>query len=114
MTYALFWYIKTNSKDEEIFNALSAGDTERAIELCEDEDMSSLMNRATIEFGQYHYGLFVKDITTLIHNDNYRSQFVASVCGDNFDISEEELSHLLIDILLRDIPSIDWKRTLCL
>lgn len=111
MTYALFWYIKTNSKDEEIFNALSAGDTERAIELCEDEDMSSLMNRAAIEFGQYHYGLFVKDITTLIHNDNYRSQFVASVCGDNFDISEEELSHLLIDILLRDIPSIDWKRT---
>lgn len=110
LTYALFWYIKTSSRDEEILEALSNGDTDKALGLCDNDDMSSLLNSAVIEFGLGHYDSYIHKITKLIHDDDYLDQFVTAVCGDNCDISENEISHALIDILLRDMPSIDWKR----
>ena len=110
LTYALFWYIKTSSRDEEIIEALSNGDTDKALGLCDNDDMSSLLNSAVIEFGLGHYDSYIHKITKLIHDDDYLDQFVTAVCGDNCDISENEISHALIDILLRDMPSIDWKR----
>lgn len=110
LTYALFWYIKTSSRDEEILEALSNGDTDKALGLCDNNDMSSLLNSAVIEFGLGHYDSYIHKITKLIHDDDYLEQFVTAICGDNCDISENEISHALIDILLRDMPSIDWKR----
>ena len=110
LTYALFWYIKTSTKDEEVLEALSNGDTDKALELCDNDNMSSLLNSAVIEFGLGHYDSYIHKITKLIHDDDYLNQFVTAVCGDNCDISEKEISHTLIDILLRDMPSIDWKR----
>lgn len=110
LTYALFWYIKTSSRDEEILEALSNGDTDKALGLCDNNDMSSLLNSAVIEFGLGHYDSYIHKNTKLIHDDDYLEQFVTAICGDNCDISENEISHALIDILLRDMPSIDWKR----
>lgn len=110
LTYALFWYIKISSRDEEIIDALSNGDTDKALELCDTDDMSSVLNSAVIEFGLGHYDSYIHKITKLVHDDDYLDQFVTAVCGDNCDISENEISHALIDILLRDMPSIDWKR----
>lgn len=110
LTYALFWYIKTSTRDEEILEALSNGDIDKALELCDNDDMSSLLNSAVIEFGLGHYDSYIHNITKLIHDDDYLGQYVTAVCGDNYQISENELSHALIDILLRDMPSIDWKR----
>lgn len=107
LTYALFWYIKTSTRDEEILEALSNGDIDKALELCDNDDMSSLLNSAVIEFGLGHYDSYIHNITKLIHDDDYLGQYVTAVCGDNYQISENELSHALIDILLRDMPSID-------
>ena len=72
--------------------------------------MTRPLNSAVIEFGLGHYDSYIHKITKLIHDDDYLDQFVTAVCGDNCDISEKEISHTLIDILLRDMPSIDWKR----
>ncbi|WP_337486517.1 tetratricopeptide repeat protein [Prevotella sp.] len=110
LTYALFWYIKISSRDEEIIEALSNGDTDKALELCNTDDMSSVLNSAVIEFGLGHYDSYIHKITKLIHDEDYLDQFVTAVCGDNYNVSEKELSHALIDILLRDMPSIDWER----
>lgn len=111
LKYALFWFCCVNETDKTALNYLLNSEYESASNLWEEEEeesFSSYLNVAILGFIQEDEECFVRCITTLIHNEELRCEFVKTVCGENFEISEDELSKLLIDTLLSEMPAVDW------
>jgi hypothetical protein len=50
-------------------------------------------------------GFAIGNITELIHNDDLRDNFVKTICGEAFSITEEDLAHLYIDSLLEEVDA---------
>lgn len=107
LKHALFWLYK-DSSSAHIVKYMKNGDFGNAIAVAEmDDTFSSLINKGVLAFMQEDYDSAVKNITTLIHDDdnNYRDDFVRAICGQAFSISEQELAELFIDSLLETISA---------
>ena len=104
--YALFWFCSADPIDATGLNNLASGDCEKAKSIFERrESFSSLVNRAVLAMIQSDYSSAVSAYSSLIHNFTYRGQFGAAICGETFQISEDDLSHMLIDELLKEVKA---------
>lgn len=104
--YALFWFCNADPIDATGLNNLASGDSEKAKSIFERrESFSSLVNRAVLAMIQSDYSTAVSAYSSLIHDFTYRGQFSAAICGETFQISEEDLSHMLIDELLKEVKA---------
>lgn len=103
LKHALFWFISENSIDTMAIEYIQHGNIEKAGELLDKkETFSSLINNGVLSFINNETGAAIGYVTKLIHDDEYRSQFIEIICGNTFSISEEELAHLFIDTLLEE------------
>lgn len=108
--YALFWFIKLTSLDDIAINNLTNGDSEKAIQIwLKRGTMSSLLNLAIIAFTDEDYETAINNITTIIHDDDYRQELVDAVAGQNLSITEGQLAQLFIDTLFECNPEEDWR-----
>lgn len=106
LKYALFWFIKVTSIDEIAMGYLQEGETEKAKELFgKKETFSSLINLGVLSLIQNDQVTAVQTITKVIHNNDYRVAFVEAVCGNTYQLSEDDLSRLFMDELLIEIPA---------
>lgn len=107
LLYALFWYAKL---DDETFELLTNGDYIRAIDIQDKrESYSGYLNAAIINFSYGHFYEYVKYISKLIHTPDLFNELVTAICGRDYQISDKEISELLIDKLIDEIPSVNWK-----
>lgn len=107
LKYALFWFINVTPIDKMALDYLWMGNVEKSCEILgKKETYSSLINRGVLGFLQNDYASAVRNITLVIHNENHRTQFVDAVCGNTFQISEEELSEMFINALLEEIDAV--------
>lgn len=106
--YALFWFCCVDALDNTGLNNLSAKDTEKALSIfCRKETFSSLINRAVLYLILSDYSSAVTAYSTVLHDYTYREQFIATICGETFTITEKELSEILIDELLTEVKPIE-------
>lgn len=97
---AFFWFAKDSSIDEMALSYLNTGNLEKAIELFEKrENWSSLINSSILALIKNDYSKSISQLTKVIHNSDYRNSFVNAICGDTFQIEENDLSKLYIDSL---------------
>lgn len=104
LEHAFFWFAKGNSIDEIALGHINGGNIEKAVELLDKkETWSSLLNRGVLAFIQEDDGLGIQKVAKVIHNvgGDYLRDFVASVCGDTFQITEKEVAHAFMDALLK-------------
>ena len=102
--YALFWFCNGDAVDATALNNLASGDAEKAQSIfAKKESYSSLVNRAVLALIKSDYQSAYNAYSQLVHDYTYRGQFCASVCGDTFQISEDDLSHLFLEEFLKDI-----------
>ena len=104
--YALFWPCCVDPLDVAGLNNLAAGDCDKARSIFIKKDSySALINRAVLSLIQSDYSSAVVAFSSLIHDFSYRGQFCAAICGETFQISEDDLSHILIDELLKEVKA---------
>ena len=104
--YALFWFCNADPVDSTGLNNLVSGDSEKAMGIfTKRESFSSLVNQAVLSLIQSNYSAAVNAYSKLLHDFTYRGQFCAAICGETFKISEEDLSHLLFEELLKGIKA---------
>ena len=102
--HALFWFCNASPLDETGLNNLASGDSAKALSIFSmRESYSSLVNKAVLSLILSDDASVVSSYSALIHDYTYREQFIASVCGDTFQITEEELAHVLLDELAKCI-----------
>lgn len=103
--HALFWFINGSSMDSVALGHLQAGNIEKSLEILSKKDsFSSLINRGVISFIQDDKGRAIDCITKVIHDDDYRAAFLASIVGEEFKLEESELATMFIDSLQQEIP----------
>lgn len=109
--YALFWFANVTAIDELALNNISDNiDIEEANLLWNKiENFSSFLNKGLMSLCVGDIESAIENYTLLIHNESYRNEFLKVVDGENFTISEEELSHIFIDSLFDYFPNEDWK-----
>ncbi len=111
--YALFWFCNGNSLDDVALNHLANQDIGKAIEILgKKTSYSSLVNMAVIATIQGRYNDAINFYSQLVHNLANRNQFVTYVCGDTFQIDEDELMHIVIDELLTVAQPISLRNAL--
>lgn len=106
LKHALFWFIK-DSSSAHAMNYLKNGDFDNTYEVFDiEESFASRINKAVAALIQNDdLGLAIANITEIIHDSDdlgLRDDFVKSICGDAFSITEDELAHLYIDTLLEE------------
>lgn len=105
--YALFWFCKGNPIDEVALNNLANQDIEKAEEILgKRTTYSSLINMAVIALVQGRYADAVNCYSQVVHKESNRTRFVTEVCGDTFQISEDELMHFVIDEMLNVVKPV--------
>lgn len=110
LKYALFWFINSSAIDKMALEYLQNGNTSKSSELFgKKETFSSLINQGVLAFINGDDGEAIQCVTKVIHDDDYRTDFVEAVCGSTFNISEEDLAHLFIDALLEEIKVSELK-----
>lgn len=99
--YALTWFVKGGNLDGMALDYIKNGDYDKAFEiLAKKETWSSLLNKGALSFAKKDVEGAIETVTKLIHDEEYRNEFVTCVCGNSFKINEDELAHSFIDILL--------------
>lgn len=110
LKYALFWFINSSAIDKMALEYLQNGNTSKSSELFgKKETFSSLINQGVLAFINGDDGEAIQCVTKVIHDDDYRTDFVEAVCGSTFNISEEDLAQLFIDALLEEIKVSELK-----
>ncbi len=106
LKYALFWFVKDLSSTHAL-NYLKSGNLDNIYDVFDiDDSFSSMVNKSVT--GILHnndLGFAIGNITELIHNDDLRDNFVKTICGEAFSITEEDLAHLYIDSLLEEVDA---------
>ena len=98
--YSMFWFCNATAIDGTGLNNLVSGDAEKALSIFSKRNTwSSLVNKAVLSLLKEDYGQAVSSYSQLIHDYTFRGQFVTEICGEAFQISEGELSHVVIDEL---------------
>ncbi len=101
---ALFWFVKVTPLDEIAFNHLNAADIPGAIAIWDRKQcFSSLLNKSVVALIQGNYSLAVDCMITLLMNDEYRDEFIHTIADSTFQISEEELTHVYLDVLIQEM-----------
>ena len=104
--YALFWFCNADPIDSTGLSNLASGDSEKAKTIFTKKDSySSLVNRAVLALIQSDYSAAISAYSTLIHDSTYLDLFCSSICGETFQISEDSLSHMLFDELLKEVKA---------
>ena len=104
--YALFWFCNADAVDATGLNNLASGNADKAQSIfARRESFSSLVNRAVLALIKSDYQAAYFAYSQLVHDYTYRGQFCASVCGDTFQISEDDLAHLFLDELLKEVKA---------
>lgn len=106
LKYALFWFICGSPMDDIALKHLQAGNRDKAIEIFQKkESYSSLINTAVLAFidGDNAYGF--SNISKVIHNSAYRAELLNTLGISNFQITEDDLTKLVIAELLKEIPA---------
>ena len=103
---AFFWFFK-DSASTHAMNYIKNGDFDNAFEVLDIEgSVSSMINKAIIGILRKNDPrIAIHNVSRIIHDDSYRSEFVNAICGNAFSIGEEELAHLYIDTLLEEVPA---------
>ena len=108
--HALFWFINGSSMDSVALGHMQAGNIDKCMEiLSKKETFSSLINRGVVSFVKNDLGGAIECITKVIHDSDYRSNFIAGIVGDNFQIEESSLATLFIDALQEKISIIELR-----
>ena len=106
LKYALFWFVKDSSSTHAL-SYLKNGDFNNIYDVLDiDDSFSSMVNKSVT--GILHdndLGFAIGNITKLIHNNDLRENFVKTICGEAFSITEEDLAHLYIDSLLEEVSA---------
>lgn len=98
--HALFWFIVGSPMDKIALEHLQAGNTDKCVEiLSKKESYSSLLNLGIIAAIKEDFGTFIANLTRVIHNDDFRVEFVKAVAGEEFQIEETDLATIFIDSL---------------
>ena len=103
---ALFWFVDITPLDKAALSNIAAGEFEKATEILDKREcLSSWWNNGILDFVDNNpEGAFI-NLSCLIHDEEYRGEFVNLVCGETFSISESELAHKFLDALLEEIPA---------
>lgn len=100
--YALLWFIKDSPIDEIALNHFAEGDVDKTLEILSKRNtFSSLLNKGLILFLKGDMEHAVPCYSDVLHDERLRHDFIVSVCGENFNMAEGELSKLFIDSLLQ-------------
>ncbi|MCF0219883.1 MAG: sel1 repeat family protein [Muribaculaceae bacterium] len=109
LKYAFFWYCKETEEDKRAMDCLIKGDKQQAKDIWQEcSNFSSILNLAILAFDEEDDFDFIEHISKIIHEDELRKDFITSICGKDFSISERELSRIFIDVLLDAGPKADW------
>lgn len=104
--YALFWFCNADAVDATGLNNLASGDADKAQSIfARKKSYSSLVNRAVLASIKSDYQSAYSAYTQLVHDYTYRGQFCASVCDDTYQISEDDLAHLFLDEILKEVKA---------
>lgn len=110
LKYAFFWYCKVTEEDRRALDCLAKGNRQQAKDIWLNcSNFSALLNLATLAFDDEEDFDFVEYISKVIHDEELRGNFISSICGNDFFISEGELAHIFIDALLNEGPKADWR-----
>lgn len=102
--HALFWFIKVTPIDTVALSNLQTNNIAKARSiLLKKENFSSLLNLGVLALFEGDVPEGVDKITSLIHTDEYREALIDAVCGQQFQISEEDLAKAFIDTLCQEI-----------
>lgn len=103
---ALFWFIANSPIDEIAIKHLQSGNKDKARELFEKKKtFSSLLNMGVMQFIESNYTSGFLNISTVIHNANYRSEFLNVLGLPNLTMTEDEIATMFIEQLLKEIPA---------
>ena len=101
--HALFWFAKATPLDEIAFNHLANGNAEQTMGIWKKKEcFSSLLNISTQALIQGHLLKAVDSMMTLLESETPRREFITAVTDETFQISEEELVHTYLDVLISD------------
>lgn len=99
--YALFWFVKGDDADEIVMRHLAAGNIDKAKQILGMGRIFSFkINLGIISLIQGNYKTGITQITSVIDNDNDRTNFVKSVCGETFQIDKQTLKNMFVDGML--------------
>ncbi|GEM_PF-645462 len=102
--HALFWFVNITPFDKIALDYLQAGNAEKCKEISsKKETISSLINLGVLAGVEDELGTLISNVTKVIHNDDYREEFLKAVAGDEFQMSEEDLAVLFIDSLQEEM-----------
>lgn len=103
---ALFWFIVGSPIDDIAIKHLQSGNKDKARELFEKkETFSSLLNIGVMQLIESNYTSGFSNISTLIHNSNYRSEMLNALGLSNITMTEDEIASMFIGELLKEIPA---------
>ena len=101
LKHALFWFAKDNAVDEMALAHLNAGNKDKATELLTKRNSwSTLMDLGVLALAQGDMAAAIRNISEVIHTVDYRNALVDAVCGDTFNISENDVAEMFINALL--------------
>ena len=102
--HALFWFVNITPLDNVALEHLQVGNVEKCVEiLSKRESVSSLINLGVLAAIKNDLGTFIKNVTTVIHDDDYRYEFLKAVAGEEFEMEESDLAVLFIDSLQEEV-----------
>ena len=106
----LFWFCNASPTDTEAIEKLIQGDTElaRSILHQEVESFSSILNLAILALINENLEESVFYYSKLIHDEQFRRQYLSAVTDELFNISENELASKLIDSLFQQVAPWDY------
>lgn len=97
--YALFWFAKVTPLDEIAFGHLAVGNIPKAVEMWDKKEcFSSLLNKSVCALLGSNYDLAVKCIIAMLHNDEYRFEFIHLTVGDIYQATGKELVENYLDV----------------
>ncbi|MBQ0086781.1 MAG: hypothetical protein KBS72_03735 [Bacteroidales bacterium] len=101
--YALFWFCKNDAFDDLAISHIVNQELDNAIEILSRKiSFSSIINLAVIAVIQKRYSDAIALYSQLAHNEELRISFSSVVCDDTFQISGDDLIHIVIDELLTE------------
>lgn len=106
--YALFWFCNVSAKDEKCIKLLLEHKWKEADELWDEEkSFSSLINQSVMKWIDGYDDLAISNILTIIHNDKFRNDFLATVVPNRIKVSENELSQIFWDVVF-ELPDTQY------
>lgn len=105
LKYALFWFFKDGDTDIPL-NNLVKGDKDKALRLFSmKHGYSSLVNRSVLSWIDGNKNAAVEFMASVFQDHTMLKDFVLSVCGSTFRITEDEIVELYVASLGEELDS---------